>query len=163
LWRQPRRLPGNVRPEPVNLALFALAVLIGAGLSVQVGLNSQLRQQFGDPGLAALGNFLVGTAALLVYLALTRATWPSVGTLRGVPPVQWMGGLLGATYVAVSALLGPRLGSATLLALIVGGQLLMSLVLDHYGWVGFETHAMNGWRLLGAALLIVGVVLIVRH
>jgi transporter family-2 protein len=74
-----------------------------------------------------------------------------------------MGGLLGATYVAVSALLGPRLGSATLLALIVGGQLLMSLVLDHYGLVGFETHAMNGWRLLGATLLIVGVVLIVRH
>ena len=147
----------------MNLALFALAVLIGAGLSVQVGLNAQLRQQFGDPGLAALGNFLVGTTALLVYLALTRATWPSVGTLRGVPPTQWMGGLLGATYVAVSALLGPRLGSATLLALIVGGQLLMSLVLDNYGLVGFETHAMNGWRLVGAALLIVGVVLIVRH
>jgi len=163
LRRQPRRLAGNDRPEWVNLALFALAVLIGAGLSVQVGLNAQLRQQFGDPGLAALGNFLVGTTALLVYLALTRATWPSVGTLRGVPPTQWMGGLLGATYVAVSALLGPRLGSATLLALIVGGQLLMSLVLDNYGLVGFETHAMNGWRLVGAALLIVGVVLIVRH
>ena len=74
-----------------------------------------------------------------------------------------MGGLLGASYVAVSALLAPRLGSATLLALIVGGQLLMSLLLDHYGWVGFATHAMNGWRLLGAALLVVGVVLIVRH
>jgi transporter family-2 protein len=147
----------------VNLPLFALAVLIGAGLSLQVGLNSQLRQQFGDPGLAALGNFLVGTVALLVYLTLARATWPSVDTLRGVPTTQWLGGLLGATYVAVSALLGPRLGSATLLALIIGGQLLMSLVLDHYGWVGFQTHAMNGWRLLGAALLIAGVVLIVRH
>lgn len=147
----------------MNLALLALAVLIGAGLSVQVGLNAQLRQQFGDPGLAALGNFIVGTTALLIYLALTRATWPSVGTLRGVPPTQWLGGLLGATYVAAAALLGPRLGSATLLALIVGGQLLMSLLLDHFGWVGFETHAMNGWRLFGAALLIVGVVLIVRH
>jgi transporter family-2 protein len=147
----------------LNLALFALAVLIGAGLSVQVGLNAQLRQQFGNPGLAALGNFLVGTAALLVYLTLTRATWPSAETLRGVPSIQWLGGLLGATYVAASAILGPRLGSATLLALIVGGQLLMSLLLDHYGWVGFETHAMNGWRLIGAVLLIVGVVLIVRH
>ena len=161
--RQRHRLAANGRPERVNLALFALAVLIGAGLSVQVRLNAQLRQQFGHPGLAALGNFLVGTTALLVYLALTRANWPSVGTLRAVPSTQWLGGLLGATYVAVSALLGPRLGSATLLALIVGGQLLMSLVLDNYGLVGFETHAMNGWRLVGAALLIVGVVLIVRH
>lgn len=147
----------------MSLALFALAVLIGAGLSVQVGFNSQLRGHFGDAGLAALANFLVGTTALLVYLTLTRATWPSVDTLRGVPSTQWLGGLLGATYVAVSAMLGPKLGSATLLALIVGGQLLMSLVLDHYGWLGFEPHAINGWRLLGAALLIVGVVLIVRH
>ena len=147
----------------MNLALIALAVLIGAGLSVQVGLNSQLRTQFGNSGLAALGNFLVGTAALLVYLTLTRATWPSVDTLRNVPGTQWLGGLLGASYVAVSALLAPRLGSATLLALIVGGQLLMSLLLDHYGWLGFATHAMNGWRLLGAVLLVVGVVLIVRH
>ncbi len=147
----------------MSLAWFALAVLIGAGLSVQVGLNAQLRQQFGDPALAALGNFLVGTAALLVYLIVMRANWPSVGTLRAVPATQWLGGLLGASYVAAAALLGPRLGSATLLALIVAGQLLMSLLLDHYGWVGFEPHAMNGWRLLGAALLVVGVVLIVRH
>jgi transporter family-2 protein len=147
----------------MNLALFALAVLIGAGLSVQVGLNSQLRQQFGDPGLAALGNFLVGTVALLVYLTLTRAAWPSAETLRGIPSTQWLGGLLGATYVAVSALLGARLGSATLLALIVAGPLLMSLVLDHYGWLGFEPHAMNGWRLAGVALLVVGVVLVVRN
>ena len=45
--RQPRRLAGNDRPEWVNLALFALAVLIGAGLSVQVGLNAQVDSLFG--------------------------------------------------------------------------------------------------------------------
>jgi len=147
----------------VNFWLLALAVLIGAGLSVQVGLNSQLRGQLGDPALAALGNFLVGTSALLVWLIFLRVTWPSVETLRAVPPTQWMGGLLGASYVAAAALLAPRLGSAPLLVLIVGGQLLMSLVLDHYGWIGFATHEMNVWRLLGAMLLVVGMVLIVRN
>ncbi len=147
----------------MNLPLVVLAVLIGAGLSVQVGLNSQLRVQFGHPALAALGNFLVGTAALLVYLVVLRVTWPSTGTLRAVPANQWLGGLLGATYVAASALLAPRLGSATLLALIVGGQLLMSLVLDHYGWIGFPAHSVSAWRLCGAVLLVAGVVLIVRN
>ncbi|MEZ5565932.1 MAG: DMT family transporter [Gammaproteobacteria bacterium] len=147
----------------MNLPLIFLAILIGAGLSVQVGLNAQLREQFGDAGLAALASFLVGTAALLVYLIVLRVTWPSVGVIRAVPPVQWTGGLLGAAYVAVAALLGPRLGSATLLSLIVGGQLLASLVLDHFGWVGFSEHAISGWRLLGAVLLIIGVVLIVRN
>ena len=147
----------------MSLWLMVIALLIGGGLSVQVGLNSQVRQYLGDPGLAALGNFLVGTVAILIYLVLMRVNWPSAAALRGVPPVNWLGGLFGATYVAASAFLAPRLGSAPLLALLIGGQLLMSLVLDHYGWLGFAPHEMNGWRILGAALLIVGVVLIVRH
>jgi transporter family-2 protein len=147
----------------MTLWLMAIALLIGAGLSVQVGLNSQVRHYLGDPALAALGNFLVGTVAILVYLTLMRTNWPSMGLLRSVPPVNWAGGLFGAAYVAASALLAPRLGSAPLLALLIGGQLLMSLVLDHYGWVGFATHEMNLWRVAGAVLLVAGVVLIVRN
>ncbi|MBL8201634.1 MAG: DMT family transporter [Chromatiales bacterium] len=147
----------------MTLWLMVVALLIGAGLSVQVGLNSQVRQYLGDPALAALGNFLVGTVAILVYLVLMRANWPSTGTLRAVPPVNWLGGLFGAAYVAASALLAPRLGSAPLLALLIGGQLLMSLVLDHYGWIGFATHEINAWRVAGAVLLVAGVVLIVRN
>lgn len=142
---------------------MAVALLIGAGLSVQVGLNSQVRHYLGDPALAALGNFLVGTVAILVYLTLMRTNWPSMGLLRSVPPVNWAGGLFGAAYVAASALLAPRLGSAPLLALLIGGQLLMSLVLDHYGWIGFAAHEMNLWRVVGAVLLVAGVVLIVRN
>ena len=140
-----------------------VAVLIGAGLSVQVGLNAQVRHYLGDPALAALGNFLVGTVAILVYLVLMRASWPTTGLLRSVPPVNWAGGLFGAAYVAASALLAPRLGSAPMLALLIGGQLLMSLLLDHFGWIGFATHEMNLWRVVGAVLLVAGVVLIVRN
>ena len=147
----------------MTLWLMAIALLIGAGLSVQVGLNSQVRQYLGDPALAALGNFLVGTVAILIYLMLMRTNWPSAGLLRSVPPVNWAGGLFGAAYVAASALLAPRLGSAPLLALLIGGQLLMSLVLDHYGWIGFAPHEMNVWRVAGAVLLVAGVVLIVRN
>lgn len=142
---------------------MVIALVIGAGLSVQVGLNSQVRHYLGDPALAALGNFLVGTVAIVVYLLLMRASWPSTGTLRAVPPVNWLGGLFGAAYVAASALLAPRLGSAPLLALLIGGQLLMSLVLDHFGWIGFAAHGMNLWRVVGAVLLVAGVVLIVRN
>ena len=142
---------------------MVIALVIGAGLSVQVGLNSQVRHYLGDPALAALGNFLVGTAAILVYLLLMRTNWPTTGALRAVPPVNWLGGLFGAAYVAASALLAPRLGSAPLLALLIGGQLLMSLILDHYGWIGFAAHEMNVWRVVGAVLLGVGVVLIVRN
>ena len=147
----------------MNLPLLALAVIIGAGLSVQVGLNAQLRHDLGEPFLAALGNFLIGTLALVLVALAVRATVPTPAVLRAVPATHWMGGLLGATYVAVSIFLGPRLGSATLLALIVCGQLLMSLALDHYGLVGFSEHPLNAWRVVGGALLIAGVVMVVRN
>ena len=50
-----------------------------------------------------------------------------------------------------------------MLALLIGGHLLISLVLDHFGWVGFQVHEINAWRLLGTILMITGVILIVRN
>ena len=57
---------------------------------------------------------------------------------------------------------GPRLGAATLLSLIVLGQLLTSLLVDHFGWIGFPAHPLSLVRLAGAVLLFAGVVLITR-
>lgn len=147
----------------MTLVLFLLAFVVGASLSVQVGLNAQLRQVVGDPLLAALGSFLVGTTALLVVVIAMRVSWPAPAELRGVPVSYFLGGLLGALYVASAVVLAPKLGSATLLALIVSGQLLMSVLLDHFGWLGFAEHPVNLWRLLGIGLLILGVVLVVRN
>jgi transporter family-2 protein len=58
--------------------------------------------------------------------------------------------------------LGPRLGAATFTALVVGAQMIASLVVDHYGLVGFQEHAATLWRVVGAVLIIVGVVLVTR-
>jgi bacterial/archaeal transporter family-2 protein len=70
--------------------------------------------------------------------------------------------VLGAFYVASSIIVGPRLGAAALLALTVFGQLAASLVVDHYGWLGFSQHPLTVMRLVGATLLFGGVLLIVR-
>lgn len=147
----------------MNLLLLIVAFVVGAMLSVQVGLNAQLRQSVGDPLLAALGSFLVGTSALLVLVIAMRVSWPAPAELRGVPVSHFMGGLLGALYVASAVVLAPKLGAATLLALIVSGQLLMSVLLDHFGWLGFAEQPVNLWRLVGVALLITGVVMVVRN
>src|SRR6185437_12316132 len=114
------------------------------------------------PGTAALANFMVGTVGLLAYLLITRAGWPARAALAGAPAWAWIGGLLGAFYVASSVVVGPRLGAAALLALTVFGQLVASLVVDNYGWLGFPHQPLTVMRLVGAALLLAGVVLIVR-
>jgi transporter family-2 protein len=146
----------------MQTALYAVAFVAGLLLTVQVGLNTALRNAFGDPGTAALANFVVGTAGLFAYLLITRAEWPSKAVLSGAPVWAWFGGLMGAFYVASSVVVGPRLGAAALLALTVFGQLVASLVVDNYGWLGFPQQPFTLTRLAGAALLLLGVILIVR-
>jgi transporter family-2 protein len=146
----------------MQTGLYTLAFVSGLLLTVQVGLNAALRNAFGNPGTAALANFMVGTAGLFAYLLITRAQWPARAALAGAPAWAWFGGLLGAFYVASSVIVGPRLGAAALLALTVFGQLVASLVVDNYGWLGFPQQPLTLTRLVGAVLLLVGVVLTVR-
>jgi bacterial/archaeal transporter family-2 protein len=141
---------------------FALAFVAGMALTIQVGINSTLRHGLGNPTMATLVSFLVGTLGLALLLLLTRTPLPTRAALESVPAWAWFGGLVGAFYVATTVIVGPRLGSATLLALVVLGQLLAALVIDHFGWIGFPQHSISAVRILGAVLLFSGVLLIMR-
>jgi transporter family-2 protein len=138
------------------------AALIGAGLTVQVGMNATVRLAIGSPVLAAIVNFVVGLAALALVAAASGARWVP-GSAASVPAWAWFGGLLGAAYVAATTVLGPRLGAAALLALTLAGQMVAALLVDHYGVIGFPQSPVTPTRLLGAALLVAGVVLIMRR
>ena len=141
---------------------FAWALAVGAALSVQVGLNMILRAHLGHAAWAALVNFGVGTLALAAFALAVRAPLPSGASVAQVPWWALAGGVLGALYVASSTVLGPRLGVALLTALVVAGQMLAALVIDHYGWLGFQQHPITFTRLAGAALIVAGVVLLGR-
>jgi transporter family-2 protein len=141
---------------------YLLAFGAGLLLVLQVGMNTTLRGVLDSPLAAALISFLVGTLALALYMLVTRTSLPARAQLAAVPGWAWYGGVFGAFYVATSVIVGPRLGAATLLALIVLGQLLTSLLVDHFGWVGFPQHPVSFLRLTGAVLLFAGVLLITR-
>ncbi len=147
----------------MQLTAALITALIGASLVVQIGLNASMRTHVGSAAGAAFVNFAVGTVALALYAVATRAPIPSGAQLAGVPWWAWMGGLFGACYVAASTVLGPLLGGAAFVALVVAGQMLTSLYIDHYGLLGFAQRPVDFVRLLGAALVVVGVVLLVRR
>ena len=140
-----------------------LAVAVGAVLPLQVAMNMTLRPWFRDPVVAALPNFLVGTALLAVYMLLMRSKLPSLASLAEVPFWAWLGGLIGASYIIATLQLGPKIGAALLLALILAGQMTASLVVDHFGLLGFPHHPVNVARLAGAVLLVIGAILIVKN
>ena len=144
------------------IVLILLAFGLGVLLPVQAGINAQLRTVLGVPLAAALVSFLIGTAALAAGALVTRAPLPVTSAWGQSPWWFWVGGLIGAVYVAGAIALAPRLGAATLVAAVVAGQMLISLVLDHFGWVGFPVHEVTPVRLLGAGLIIGGVILVQR-
>ncbi len=72
----------------------------------------------------------------------------------------WTGRVLGAFYVASSVLLVPRLGVALTFSLIIAGQMLIILVIDHFGLLGIAIKEISLPRLLGVTLITIGVVLI---
>ena len=140
--------------------LIALALLIGALLPLQAGLNAQLRTLLPHPVTAALISFLVGSAVLLVVSLALRISWISNSKITSVPWWLWTGGIFGANYVLVALILAPRLGAATLIGLTVTGQMISSIALDHFGLVGFPLHPISPGRILGAGLLLLGTLLI---
>ncbi|MFZ9653028.1 MAG: DMT family transporter [Steroidobacteraceae bacterium] len=139
-----------------------LAFVAGSGLVVQVAMNMALTRAFGNGALAVLVNFLVGTLALVALLLATRTMLPSREQLVSVPAWAWAGGLLGALYVSVANFAGPRLGALLLLALAVSGQMFAAILVDHYGLLGYAVQPASTQRLLGAALLLGGLLLIAR-
>jgi bacterial/archaeal transporter family-2 protein len=141
---------------------YVLGIVAGFGLSVQVGMNTQLRRTLQNANSAALVSFLVGTLGLIVLLLVTRADVPSRDTLASVPVWAWFGGLLGAFYVASSTVVATQLGATSLLALALLGQLATALVIDHFGWLGLPEHPITLIRLAGVGLLGAGVWLITR-
>ena len=141
--------------------LFALVA--GAVIPLQAGINLRLKTALGDPTLAAMVSFAVGTAALLACVLISRISMPTMGMAATAPWWAWTGGFLGAFIVFSTIVLAAQLGAATMMAWLITGQLIAALVLDHYGLVSFEVHQITWPRLLGVALLIVGALLVNKY
>jgi bacterial/archaeal transporter family-2 protein len=143
------------------VALYLVfAFVAGAMIPFQAGINAQLAHWVQSPVRAAFVSFVVGTAALLILSVAIWKPLPTGGRLAGAPWWVWIGGLLGAFYVAGSIVTAPRLGASVLIAAVIAGQSLASLLVDHYGWVGFREHHISAGRIAGMALVLAGVVLV---
>jgi len=147
----------------MHLTAYAVTAMIGSLLALQVGLNAMMRSYVGSAVVAALINFLVGSIALAAAAFATRAPWPATTQLAGIPWWVWLAGLGGAAYVAASAVVGPLIGGAAFVALVVTGQMICSMTLDHFGVLGFPERSIDLPRIAGAVLMVVGVILLTRR
>lgn len=149
---------------PKSTVFFMLLVfLAGAILPIQAGFNIQIGKTVHQPVFAAFASFLIGTLALLIYLLAVKFNFSSISATQSVSPLYWTAGILGAFYVASVIIIAPKLGTALTFSLIVGGQMIISLILDHFGLLGFSIKEINWQRIVGVIFLVLGVLLIRKY
>jgi len=147
--------------NPSLLVPILLVLLAGAMIALQAPANAMLAKAGGSPVLAALISFSVGTASLLVAW-LASGQRPALSSFAPLPWYAWVGGLYGAVYVGIAAYAAPRIGLASLITIGIAGQIVMAMWLDHVGAFGLLRQPMGVTRLLGALLVVAGVVLVRR-
>jgi transporter family-2 protein len=114
----------------------------------------------GGPVVSALVSFSVGTIGLLLYLVIARQIDFNAIPFRQTSWWMWIGGLLGAFFVAGIVILLPRLGVALSFSLVIAGQMAIAILFDHFGWMGTTVREISLGKIAGALLLIAGVFLI---
>jgi transporter family-2 protein len=143
----------------ISILLPLLGILLGGVfLASQAPINAALAKSLGDPVLAACISFGIGFVVLAVISAL-RGAWPSGGAVASAPWWSWLGGLLGAFYVAIVIWGVPQLGVVSTVAAMVFGQVAAALILDAVGAFGLPVQAITWQRLLAAGLILSGLVL----
>ena len=148
----------------IAILLVGLAILAGGMLPVQGVINSQLGRSLENVVLATLVSFIIGALTLmLVFLYRSSGSvTASLQGLREVPPLLYIGGVLGAVYVTAVAALIPKIGVANTMIAVILGQVILSLLLDHYGLLGLDIRAIGWPRIIGAGLVVLGLVLVVK-
>jgi transporter family-2 protein len=139
-----------------------LAVGAGASFVTQSALNAQLRVALNSPVRASFVSYAGGTLAMVIVALAMRESWAYVHDFTRSSWWLWTGGFFGAIYVVISIVLLPRIGAATLFAAIVTGQMIASLAFDQWGLFGLSPRPVDLGRVLGALLLVGGVILIRR-
>lgn len=140
--------------------LLLLAAFAGAVVPFQSAINVNLGRGLGHPLWATLASLMVSILVLLPIMLAMRLPLPSMAFIGKAPLWMWAGGAFGVCFISLALVLLPKLGASGFMALALAGQVVASLVLDHFGWFGLEERLITLPRLAGAVLLIGGVVLI---
>ncbi len=117
----------------MTILMILLAVLAGAVLSVQAAINGALGARVGVLRCTFL-TFALG--ALLTALLIFFFEPHYQLSLLEVPKWQLIGALLGVPYIVIMVLAVQRIGSAIATVAVIFGQLTMSMLIDHFGWLG---------------------------
>jgi transporter family-2 protein len=142
--------------------LYPIILIAGALQAWGPPMNGALRSSLTNPWLASLVSFLPVIALLACLVLCLPRPLPTMGGVNTMPWWAPLGGLVGALAVIAGLLFVNKVGAGAFAGLTITANILMSLVIDKFGWFGMDVHPLNGWRLLGAAFMVGGIALIAK-
>lgn len=140
---------------------YLIALAAGSSSPVQAGASAQLNKDLASPVWAALSVYASGLAGVLLVQLILREAWPG-SKIADAHWWAWLGGLLSIGLTMTGLTLAHKMGSGVYTGLTLTASLLASIMLDHFGWMGFEQHPVSWIRGLGAALMISGIWLVAK-
>jgi transporter family-2 protein len=144
----------------MKILFYLLPVFAGIAITIQSGINSQLRTAIQHPLMAAFISFVVGTVALGLLLIFSKDALPGLSQYSTINWYKYTGGLLGAFVVTVTLLSVAEIGAGNMFVLIVAGQLITAVLMDHFGILGMRSNPVSLQKLLGICLLVAGAYLV---
>jgi bacterial/archaeal transporter family-2 protein len=142
--------------------LYPIILVAGALQAWGPPMNGALRGALTNPWLASLISFLPVIAFLACLALCVPRPLPTSAGISAMPCWAPLGGLVGAFAVIAGLLFVTKVGAGAFAGLTITANILMSLAIDKFGWFGMEVHPLNGWRMLGAVLMVSGITLIAK-
>lgn len=140
--------------------LYGLALVAGMFSTLQSTINTRLAQYVGGPIISSTVSVVITTICLVLVVLIARTPMPVATTLSTAPWWAWTGGIIGAAFLTMIIYSIQGLGVASAISLVMAGQIVTSIVMDHFGVHGGTPIPITAIRGVGAVLLIAGVCLI---
>lgn len=146
------------------MAWLVVLLAIGAGaLAPLQGTNAELFKHWQQPIWTTIWVYFSGLVAILLVQAFARQTLPAATAVHAAPWWAYVGGALSIVTTLVALMYAQKLGSGMFTGLSLTASVIISILLDQMGWIGFKQHSASPLRMLGGALMICGVWLVSKY
>ena len=145
-----------------DFVYLIIALMTGALIPVQASTNAVFSKNIGNPLVTGLMVFIVGLLGMILFTLISRVSLPGHAQLLSAPLYSYLGGIIVATYVVMITILVPRIGVGTAIGLIVTGQIICAILIDHFGLFNVAVQQISPSRILGTLLMIAGIYLVMK-
>ncbi len=145
-----------------SLFYILSAVVVGMAISAQPPLNALLSRAVGNAFGATMISIAVALVSITVLVLFTGLGDVSRATLTSVPWWVYLSGLVGALFVASGVVIAPVTGALVFFTCVVAGQLLGSVLTDHFGAFGLDIRPITIWRFFGLVMVFAGAIIVTQ-